>query len=273
MPAIPFSLILIAQAGLLSSADARLEVCMDTARTDPPTAIVEASGWLSEEVAPYTSRPQQCLGTAYMSLLRWEAAHTAFISARDDRRSSDHRARAILGAMAGNAALAGKHYEFALSALEIAQGDAASAGLSDTGGEIAADRARALVSLHREQEARSALTYARELMPQSATIWLLSATLERRLEQLDDAQGFIVTARALVPSNGGDEDSAAADIRSEILLEAGLIAALDGRDDAARRNWRALVNSPDDSDFADKARAYLGQLDDLDAAEESAPET
>lgn len=243
----------------ISSAEARLEVCLDLARTDPTSAISQSSQWLGEEAPPYTSRPQQCLGTAYMSLLRWQAAQTAFLAARDDRPSNKYLARAKLGAMAGNAALAGEEFEDALAALDIAQGEAANALNNDIAGEIAADRARALVALGRSQEARSALVHAREMMPQSAMIWLLSATLERRLGEVETAQTLIVTAKALAPAD--DE------IGLEIGLEAGLVAALSGRDEAARKSWNSLVTIAPDSHFASQARAYLAQLDDMPPAQ------
>lgn len=260
----------------ISSAQARLEVCLGTARTDPASAISQASQWLAEEAAPYTSRPRQCLGTAYMSLLRWEAAEEAFIAARDDRPSGQHAARANLGAMAGNAALAAENYEDALTALDIAQGDAETAMRNQISGEIAADRARALVGLGREQEARNSLSYARGKAPQVAVIWLLSATLERRLKEYDAAQRFITTARALGPSrtenNSATKSNLDTGILSEITLEAGLIAALAGRFEAAEKSWQSLLNSFPNSPSADQARKYLAHLEEISTEEDTQEE-
>jgi hypothetical protein len=86
---------------------ARLSQCLELARTDPATAIATAGLWLIEAHDAGKAWPQQCLGQAYVGVLRWKAAHDAFLGARDAALSSDYTARARLGAMAGNAALAG----------------------------------------------------------------------------------------------------------------------------------------------------------------------
>jgi hypothetical protein len=82
----------------------RLQVCLGEARRDPTTAISNASQWLGEAEGAERALPQQCLGQAYVSLLRWDAAENAFRAARD--ASIDPLARARLGAMAGGRSLA-----------------------------------------------------------------------------------------------------------------------------------------------------------------------
>ncbi len=241
--------LLLVQAAQPSLEQDRLTVCLDQARTDPATAITTADEWLAEASGAGRSAPQQCLGTAYVSLLRWDAARDAFMGARDARAESEGAARARLGAMAGNAALAGRHAEEALAMLDQALADARGAGQVELAGTISADRAKALVALGRQQEAVPALDAARRDAPQQAAVWLLSATLARRMEQLDQAQSYIQTAATLTP-----DDPA-------IGLEAGLIAALSGRDDAARASWRSVIDRAPGSPPAKEAAEYLAQLD------------
>ena len=240
--------ILFAQAAPLSLEDAQLRACMIEARTDPAAAITTASQWLQGLSGAPTSAPQQCLGFAYMGLLRWDAAAAAFIAARDVRLADDKAARARLGAMAGNAALAGGRGEAALALLQVAGADAAAVGDGELGGSIAADRARALVGLGRPLDAAQALASARELSPQNPTIWLLSATLARRMEDLESARGWIAIAAALDPVNPA------------VGLEAGVIAALGGSDDAARSSFQSVIDLAPRSAEADTARTYLAQL-------------
>ena len=229
----------------------RLQLCLEQARTDPATAIATADGWLAEAAGAERSLPGQCLGSAYVSLLRWDAAQAAFLAARDARPAEDGAIRARLGAMAGNAALAAGDHAAALAALDRALADAAQGGggESELAGTIAADRARALVGLGREDEAAAMLEQARRNAPQQAEVWLLSATLARRQDALEEAQGYIETAAALAP-----DDPA-------IGLEAGLIAALDGRDDTARTSWRSVIAAAPGSPESVAAGEYLAQLD------------
>lgn len=250
MIALSLAALAFAQAGALPPVEQdRLRVCLERARSDPPSAISAASVWLAEADGPETSLPQQCLGAAFTSLLRWAAAEAAFAAARDARPATDLASRARLGGMAGNAALAGENWQQALAHLDMAQVDARGAGMAMMGGDIAADRARALVALGQEAEAQDALEQARALAPQSSAVWLLSATLDRRMDQLVAAQAKIRTAAALAP-----EDPA-------IGLEAGLIAALAGNDGAARASWNSVIALAPDSPEAATARSWLRQLE------------
>lgn len=226
----------------------RLRACMIEARADPAAAITTASQWLEGLSGASIGAPQQCLGFAYMGLLRWDAAAAAFIAARDARLVDDKTGRARLGAMAGNAALAGERREAALALLQQAGADAAAAGDGPLGGSIAADRARAFVGLGRLLDGAQALASARELSPQDAGIWLLSATLARRMEDLESARGWIAIAAALDPANPA------------IGLEAGVIAALSGGDDVARTSFQSVIDLAPRSAEAETARQYLAQL-------------
>lgn len=246
------ALLLAAQAGAgpPSLEQDRLRACLDQARTDPPTAIATASQWASEETGAATSAPQQCLGFAYMSLLRWEAAEQAFLAARNARPPGDLAARARLGAMAGNAALAAEDHAGALEPLATAQQDAEAAGLNEVAGAIAADRARALVGTGREAEAEEVLTGAQILAAQLADIWLLSAALARRHGDLRRAEGLVKTALALAPDD------------PEIGLELGLIAALAGDDTTARGAWARVMALDPAAPLAETARTYLARLEE-----------
>ena len=231
-----------------SGEQARLTECLQQARTDPATAITTAGLWLMEAHDTGRALPQQCLGQAYVSLLRWEAAQRAFVAARDAALSSDHAVRARLGGMAGNAALGGNEFATALADLDTALADAGQAGDKPLAGSIGADRARALVALNRTDEAVAALQQARSDAPQDANVWLLSATLSRRTGDLKSAQAQIETAAGLAPSDPA------------VGLEAGVIAELAGNDDAARKSWNAVVALAPDGPEAASAKAYLAQI-------------
>jgi tetratricopeptide (TPR) repeat protein len=262
----PLMLLLAQDAGAATApnpprtvAEDRLGVCLDHARTDPASAIVEASNWAAGVTGPDASYPQQCLGLAYTMLLRWDAAEQAFLLARDAAGASDHFRRAQLATMAGNAALAEESADDALVSLELAATDAAAAADKGLQAMVEVDRSRAQVLQGHEAEAAATLAAARTLDPQSPFAWLLSATLARRLGKLDEAQGYIETAATLSPDY------------PEIGLEAGVIAMLAGRTEAAEASWRSVIQLAPDSDAAASARSYLEQAAQLAAEGQPAP--
>jgi tetratricopeptide (TPR) repeat protein len=246
-----FHSLLLAQAATAAVPieQARLEVCLDQARADPTAGMTEASRWLGESSGPAASYPQQCLGYAYTMLLRWDAAERAFIAAREAESESAHFRRAQLAAMAANAALAEERAADALVSLAMAATDAEASGNAGLRSIVETDRARALVVQGNEAEAEAVLTSARTLDSQNALAWLLSATLARRLGKLDQAQGFIQTAAALAPDY------------VETGLEAGVIAMLQGREDAARTSWQSVIAVEPASEAAATARGYIAQLE------------
>jgi len=229
-------------------ADARLELCVDKARTDPASAISDASEWLYGVSTEDGSFPQQCLGMAYTALLRWDAAERAFLAAREGAPEAAHFRRAQLAAMAGNAALAEGRGAAALAALDLAAGDAQASGDTALQAITQIDRARALVLQGDTTQAGAALASARSLNPQSPYAWLLSATLSRRLGNLEEAQAQIETAAALAPDY------------PETGLEAGVIAMLRGNETAATQSWRSVTRLEPNGDAAIAARGYLEQL-------------
>lgn len=234
----------------LSFDEARFQECLKQARTDPATAIKTASTWAGEAAAESAAYPQQCLGHAYTSLLRWDAAERAFLTARETLGDNQHEWRARLALQAGNAALAGKRADAALFDMSLAERDLGSTDPA-IGAMIETDRARALVAAGRESDAVAALEKARGLDPQSPNAWLLSATLARRMDKLAEAQGYIETAARLAPKY------------PEIGLEAGVIAMLAGNREAAKASWESVVALAPDDEAGASAKAYLAQLAEL----------
>lgn len=252
MPALLAATLIFAQAASVAAPatleDDRLVACMAEARSDPAQAIITANEWMEGMSRTARGHPQQCLGFAYMGLLRWNAAREAFVEARDARPIDDLAERARLGAMAGNAAFAGEDNILALLLLQAAQGDASSAGENAMAGGIAADIARVQVNMGQPDEAALSLERARVFAPQNAEVWLLSATLARRMEDLPSAQSWIATAVQLDPANPA------------VGLEAGVIAAMGGRMEAARDSWLSVVAVAGGSPQAQTARSYLEQI-------------
>jgi tetratricopeptide (TPR) repeat protein len=236
------------------AAPSRLHSCLSAAENDPESAEDTANAWLREAHGSQQAEPRLCLGWAYTTQERWDDAQRDFLAGRDVAAASDHLLRARLGGMAGNSALAAGTPESALPLLDAAHTDALATGDSHLAGDIAIDRARALVALKRDAEAATALTEARLASPDNALGWLLSATLSRRLGQLAQAQTQIETAAQLQPMD------------PEIGLEAGVIAVLAGHAEAAAKSWRSVVAAAPDSPSAATARDYLAQLANAGAA-------
>ncbi|RXZ64594.1 tetratricopeptide repeat protein [Pelagerythrobacter rhizovicinus] len=227
----------------------RLAQCLTRTREDPGAAANEAHEWLTAAGGPDRGDAAQCLGVAQARLGQQSQAAGTFLQARDATPPGDHRARALRGGLAGGALLAQGNPAGALELLDVARVDAQAAGEEAILGQIAIDRAIALVALERLEEAETALETARAALPDNVDAWLLSATLSRRHGKLDEAQARIERAAVLDPLDPG------------VGLEAGVIAAMAGRDDAARKNWRSVIEAAPGSDAAATAQAYLEQLD------------
>ncbi|MBB4857894.1 tetratricopeptide (TPR) repeat protein [Novosphingobium chloroacetimidivorans] len=228
---------------------ARTEGCIGEMEASPAAGALAAQKALDRATGEQRVRAGLCLGVALGAMERWSEAQNAFLRARDAASPTDSASRARLGAMAGNAALAGGSAASALPLLEAAQAQARSAGDADLLGTIAIDRARAHVALGQQAQAASALNEARAATPDNAQAWLLSATLSRRQNNLSQAQVQIERAAQIAPQD------------PEIGLEAGVIAVLSGRDAAARKSWQSVLATAPDSDAAKTAKAYLAQLD------------
>lgn len=244
----------VAKAAGTDPFDAQLRECLDLAMARPADAIEVAQNWLA---AAKTMRERagakQCQAMALTRIEGWDEAATLFLSAREDTPVTDLAERARLGALGGNAHLAAGDAGAALIALDVAKGDAVKGSDAKLKAAIAIDRARALVALNRPDEAAAALAEARSAAPANAQAWLLSATLSRRQGKLADAQQQIERAAELMP------------VDPEIGLEAGVIAVLAGRDDAARKSWESVIRAAPGSDIAKIAQGYLDQLGQTDA--------
>ena len=243
----------------------RLSACLARAARDPQAALADAQAWEAEGVdAGQKVRANQCLGLIHSNSGEFGAAEEAFSRAVAGIPALQEVAAVPLMAMAGNAALAGGKPQAALDWFERAlavKGYADNAGL----GAIQADRARALVALGRMAEAGGALDEVHRLTPEDPEGWLLSATLARRLDDLPRAQRDIEIAAKYAPRD------------PRIGLEAGVIAVLDRRDEAARKSWESVVAADKDGEAGTVAKGYLEQLghaptsDDASQAEKPAP--
>lgn len=223
--------------------------CVAQVDEDADAAAEMAEDWLASGArgAGDQGEANLCLGLARSRTGDWDDAEKAFLAGRD-AAGADRMLRARLGAMAGNAALAGGANDRALAALDGAKDDAA--GLADAAltTTVALDRARALVALKRPAEAEAALAEARAAGPANPEAWLLSATLSRRQGNLAAAQTQIERAAELMP------------IDPAVGLEAGVIAMLASHAEAARKSWQSVVTAAPDSPEAETARIYLAQL-------------
>ncbi len=240
-------------------APSRLHECLTAASDDPQAALDSANAWLIEAKGSQQAEPRLCLGSAYSTQEEWSDAERDFLAGRDIAAASDHVLRARLGTMAGNSALAAGAADRALPMLDAAHADALAAGDLQLAGDIAIDRARALVALKRDGDAAAALAEARTASPDNAFGWLLSATLSRRMGQLPQAQTQIETAAQLQP------------VDPEVGLEAGVIAVLSGHGAAAAKSWQSVIAAAPDSPSAATARGYLAQLGTVSSAGRSSP--
>jgi tetratricopeptide (TPR) repeat protein len=242
-------LAILAAAATPAAPKSRLEFCLDASASRPLAAITDAETWRSAVSGSARAEPSLCLGSAHARLEQWPEAEQAFIAGRDYAAESDRALRAKLGGMAGNAALAQGAFERALLTLDLARGDSEGAHDLRLTGEIAIDRARALVALKRNDEAAAALVEARTSSTDNPLAWLLSATLSRRQGKLGPAQAQISTAASLAPRD------------PEIGLEAGVIAMLAGNEAAAKLSWQSVIDLAPTAETAVTARSYLAQLE------------
>ena len=79
------------------------------------------------------------------------------------------------------------------------------------------------------------------------------------MNHLAEAEGEIETAARLAPND------------PEVGLEAGVIAALSGHDDAARKDWQSVMAADGEGPAGRAARTYLDQLGASDAKRPTEP--
>lgn len=229
-------------AEAMAQLPAAMQDCLQLIRSNPAVARDRAERTLAGASGERRTVAAHCLGLARSELGQFTGAREAFLTARESLKGTDANYRAMLGLLAGNAALA--------------NGDAATA-LADFGpyafglplaGDIALDTARAQVALGRLEEAATALAFARDAKAADAAPFLYSATLARRQNDLTAAQTFIEQAATLDP------------LDPAIGLEAGVIAILQGREGAARKSWQSVLDTAPGGPEADIAKEYLGQI-------------
>ena len=238
-----------APVGTTGTSGSKLAECVTLAADDAEAASDMAQAW-RETAANQLELAQSahCLGLALVRLDDFAEAQRAFDLAAGEVPPGAPAYQARLSAMSGNAAMAQGNPAIAEIAFTRAVNYAADAADAALLGSVSVDRARALVAMGRNEDAVAALAGARGADPANARAWLLSATLSRRLERLGEAREQIAQAALLSP-----QDPA-------VGLEAGVIAALSGRDEEARRSFESVLLVGPQSTEATRARTYLEQL-------------
>jgi len=217
--------------------------CLTLARTDPASAVTEASLW-AQKGGGYLARA--CQGFALATDFKFDLALPILTDAAKGADEKGDPRTARFWAQAGNAALVAGTPQAALDALAQALKSESLSPQERGDGEI--DRARALVALNQNDDAEKALATARALSPENGTAWLLSATLARRLNKLADALAYIQTAAALSPRDAA------------VALEAGNIAIAAGDEAAARKQWEQVIAIAPDSRQAISAKSQMAAL-------------
>ena len=233
----------LAAAAAAQPTPSRFEICARLAAEAPTRALDEAGTW---RVAGGGIAARQCEGLAYVTLQRWVPATAAYeAAARDADAIADPRA-ASLWTQAGNAALAGGDATKAVTLLTAALSRGTLIG--EDLGETFLDRGRAYAATGKFDLARRDLDAALKNVPADPLAWLLSATLARRMNDAPRAQTDIAEAAERSPDD------------ASVALEAGSIAMMTGRTDAARTAWDAATRLQPGSPAAKAALAQLEQL-------------
>lgn len=240
---LPFLLLQTTAQPLPTLNEVQFSECLTLARTDPASAVTEASLW-AKKGGGYLARA--CQGFALATDFKFDLALPLLTEAAQGADAKGDPRAARFWAQAGNAALVAGTPQVALDALAQALKSQSLSPQERGDGEI--DRARALVALNQNDDAETALATARELSPENDTAWLLSATLSRRLNKLADALAYIQTAAALAPRDAA------------VALEAGNIAIAAGDEAAARKQWEQVIAIAPDSRQAISAKSQMAAL-------------
>jgi tetratricopeptide (TPR) repeat protein len=235
--------LLAAETVAIDSQQARFEACAALAEANPVRAIDEATSW---RVAGGGVLARQCIGLAYVTQKRWTSAAVAFESAAREADAKGDARAATLWVQAGNAALAGGDLTKATQYLDaaLARGQLTGEQL----GEAHLDRARARAATGDLKGARVDLDQATKLAPADPLGWLLSSTLARKMNDLPRATADIAEAAKRSPDD------------ASVALEAGNVAMLAGREDAARTAWEAAVKNAPNSLSGKAAAEALARL-------------
>jgi tetratricopeptide (TPR) repeat protein len=236
-----------------------LSNCYVLAGNDPVAALSSADDDLTVKTGAERRDALGCRALALASLERWSEAETAFLAARDALDADDARGRAEYQAGAAIAAEGRAAYTTAIDHFTRAKALARTAEDAQLAGRISRDSAATLFKLGRKDEAAAALAEARAALPTDPVTFTISARAARLSGKLAEAQAFIELAARLDPRD------------VSIGLEAGLIAALAGRDDAARKSWQSVIATAPQSAEAEQAKAWIARLDAPAAAAKPAP--
>jgi tetratricopeptide (TPR) repeat protein len=224
---------------------AKLQSCLYQAIANPEAGIARANAWAMEGGSFHAL---QCQGFAHARAGQWDLASSSFDTAATQAQKLGSGGDAgRLWAQAGNAALAGGKALGAIGYFDAALGGGMADGLAK--GEIYLDRARANVSLGKNEAARGDMDKALLMAAPDPLAWLLSATLARRMNDLPLASAHINQAVTLA------QDDAA------VALEQGNIAVLRGDDTLARSAWTRAIRLAPDRPEGKAAQASITQLD------------
>jgi tetratricopeptide (TPR) repeat protein len=218
--------------------------CTDQIKTDPVAAAETANAWHANGGGALA---RQCAGLAYAAQGRWAQAALAFEQAAREADAAQEIAAANLWIQAGNARLAAGEPAAAIAAIDRALVSGMLTGPAK--GEARLDRARANVAAGDTVAARADLDEALKLVPEDPLAWLLSASLARRMGQMERAQVDIAEAARRSPDD------------ASVALEAGRIALAAGAPAAARLAFESAVKVQPGSEAA---RAAQGELDRLE---------
>jgi tetratricopeptide (TPR) repeat protein len=249
-----------AAPALQRAGPSRYDLCIAAGRQDLPAAIAAARKWLAATPTAAANAERGAASLCLAELLAQQGDYTgaqaAFAESAQQVPQADLKAPFARDAYLGSVALAGGQYEIALKFLDSALAEppskAPTAEENAARGAVQIDRSRALVAQNRLPEASGALEDAHRLAPNDPEGWLLSATLARRGKDLERAQRDIEVAASLAAH--GDP------LAGQIGLEAGVIAMLSGREDAARKSWQSVLALAPESPEAVTAKGYLDQI-------------
>lgn len=225
--------------------EVRLNECLDLSVKDPKSGIVAANEWKIDGGGFFADH---CLGFAYSVDFRFEAAMDAFDSAAQAANLAKDNRAARFWLQAANAAIAAQKPAQAIGYVDSALASGTLEG--EQLGEAYLDKARAMVALKLEEKAGTELLLAQKFAPQDPLVWLLSATLNRRLGKTDQARANIDVAARLAPKD------------PSIALEQGNIEIVDGNYAEAEAHWRNALAIKSDGRVAETVRALLKQLED-----------
>ncbi len=224
---------LLLAAALPSAATADTEadrygLCLAAAASEPAATIAEATKWLG---AGGGVPARHCLALAYLADRQYGPATSALDAAARAAEAAHYPHVAELWGQAGNAALLGGKAAEAAGYFTTAL---ATVGIDPRGrAALSLDRARALVELNRLGEARADLDAATRLAPEAPLGWLLRATLARRQGDLKTAEASLLEATRRTPEDAPEYP--------DVTLEAGNIAAAQGKLALARQAWTAAA--------------------------------